>query len=370
MSALWCRRALVSLSTVVVALATPLAVAQAQRAFVASYGSDLALCSLANPCRSFNVAIPKVIAGGEVIVLDSAGYGPTTITQSVSLIAPAGVYAGVSVMSGAGVQINGAGIRVLLQNLALNGLGGNYGIIVQQADEVIVSNCSVSNFTLTGLATSSSTARLLVRDSVFRDNHQWGIEVGGPASAAIESVRVERNTFDGIRVDGNAVVSIKHSVIAGNGGSGVHLDSLSGRAASATIEDSLIADNAFDGITTTLVAGAGTFTDLSAARNTITRNTGYGISVSATLPGFGTASLTGNLISQNGLDGVWTTGTGARATANGNTFAGNGTGPLMAALHAVLGSTIDTVKGADGLPNNSGEQTTAILGNVVPANAF
>ena len=36
----------------------------------------------------------------QVIVLDSAGYGPVTITQAVSIIAPAGVYAGVSVSRG------------------------------------------------------------------------------------------------------------------------------------------------------------------------------------------------------------------------------------------------------------------------------
>ena len=32
-----------------------------------------------------------------MIVLDSAGYGPVTITQSVSITAPPGVFAGISV---------------------------------------------------------------------------------------------------------------------------------------------------------------------------------------------------------------------------------------------------------------------------------
>src|SRR5512132_2933185 len=59
-----------------------------QRTFVASNGADTHPCSLVSPCRSFGTAIAAVAAGGEVIVLDSAGYGAVTITQSVSLIAP------------------------------------------------------------------------------------------------------------------------------------------------------------------------------------------------------------------------------------------------------------------------------------------
>jgi len=64
------------------------AAATAQRTFVASTGNDAAPCSLAQPCRGFARAITQTNAGGEVIVLDSAGYGPVTITKSVSLIAP------------------------------------------------------------------------------------------------------------------------------------------------------------------------------------------------------------------------------------------------------------------------------------------
>ena len=33
-------------------------------------------CSLATPCRTFNAAIGVVNAGGEVVILDTAGYGP------------------------------------------------------------------------------------------------------------------------------------------------------------------------------------------------------------------------------------------------------------------------------------------------------
>jgi hypothetical protein len=39
-------------------------------------------------------------------------------------------------------------------------------------------------------------------------------------------------------------------------------------------------------------------------------------------------------------------------------------------MYALGGATIHTVKGADGLPNNAGEQTTPTIGNVVPSNPF
>ena len=58
--------------------------ALAQRTFVSSTGVDSHPCNLAQPCRSFASAIAQTDIGGEVIVLDSAGYGPVTITQSVS----------------------------------------------------------------------------------------------------------------------------------------------------------------------------------------------------------------------------------------------------------------------------------------------
>ncbi len=61
------------------------------RTFVASTGNHSNPCSLNQPCRSFTAAIAHTNAGGEVIVQDSAGYGPVTIPKSVSIIAPNGI---------------------------------------------------------------------------------------------------------------------------------------------------------------------------------------------------------------------------------------------------------------------------------------
>jgi len=69
--------------------------AQAQsRVFVSGVGSDANPCSRTAPCRTFQQAHNVVSAGGEVVVLDPAGYGQVTITKSVNIIGD-GVYAGV-----------------------------------------------------------------------------------------------------------------------------------------------------------------------------------------------------------------------------------------------------------------------------------
>jgi len=73
------------------------------------------------PCRTFGQAISQTNQGGEVIVLDSAGYGPTTINKAISLIAPPGVYAGISVFTGDGIDIQaGSSDTVIVRGLTVN----------------------------------------------------------------------------------------------------------------------------------------------------------------------------------------------------------------------------------------------------------
>src|SRR5689334_2710230 len=104
--------------------------AQVQRTFVSGLGSDGNPCSRAAPCRTFGQAIMGTSVGGEAIVLDSAGYGAFSINKSVSIIAPQGVYAGISVFTGDGIDINaGPSDVVILRGLTVNSQGGANGII-------------------------------------------------------------------------------------------------------------------------------------------------------------------------------------------------------------------------------------------------
>ena len=61
--------------------------AAVQRAHVATYGLDSNTsfsCDAAHPCRFFQAATTVVDPNGEVVVLDSGGYGAVTITKSLS----------------------------------------------------------------------------------------------------------------------------------------------------------------------------------------------------------------------------------------------------------------------------------------------
>ena len=91
------------------------ALAGVQRTFVASNGADTNPCSLTQPCRAFAAALLQTNPGGEIIVLDSAGYGPVVIDKAVSIIAPAGIYAGVTATSGNGIVVNAPGAAVVLR---------------------------------------------------------------------------------------------------------------------------------------------------------------------------------------------------------------------------------------------------------------
>src|SRR5215467_4594521 len=81
-------------SALFLALYTSASLAQVQRTFLSATGSDGNPCSRAAPCRTLAQAISQTNAGGEVVILDSAGYGPVTIPKSITVTAPAGVYAG------------------------------------------------------------------------------------------------------------------------------------------------------------------------------------------------------------------------------------------------------------------------------------
>ena len=70
------------------------------RVFVASYGNDNDPCTFGSPCKTFQNAINTVAVGGEVTAIDSAGFGPFTISHSVTITSPNGVEAGIATPSG------------------------------------------------------------------------------------------------------------------------------------------------------------------------------------------------------------------------------------------------------------------------------
>src|SRR5437588_6941993 len=132
--------------------------AQNNRSAVSLTGGDLATCTVPDPCRTFGVAMSKTNAGGEVIVLSSAGYGPFTVTKSVSIISPPAYHAALAPTSGDAITVNVDNAVVVLRGLTLNGsLGGNNGItftgqmVASSNTKLYVENCVITGFSGAGV---------------------------------------------------------------------------------------------------------------------------------------------------------------------------------------------------------------------------
>ena len=333
------------------------AIAAAQRTFVSPTGVDTASCSLAQPCRTFGAAIAQTSAGGEVVVLESAGYGSVTITQSVSIIAPPGVYAGISVVTALtnGVAVNGAGIDVVLRGLtiiALGGVNGTVGVNVVNARSVMVDRCNISGMTTYGIYSQSAT-QLTISNSEVR-----GSNTGVAANAGIVDIassRILDSSQNGVSTNSGTRLRVDHTEIAGSGFFGVSVVSSNpGVITAATISQSRLMSNAADGI-----------------------------SISALNAGFVEAALRDTVVSYNGNHGLnlfadaasTARVAGSRLTVNGNAFKGVSAGSAGVASQMVLtlsGSTV-SVNGGDGVvayTTDPAAVTSATLaGNRISANA-
>jgi hypothetical protein len=213
------------LATLVVAacalLAATAASAAVKRTFVSgTTGDDANPCSIAAPCRTFGTAIAQTLPGGEVVVLDSAGYGGVTISQSVSIVAPRGIYAGVAVLSGDGITINAGPTDVVrLRGLSLVGLGGVNGIVATSVGLLDIANVEVSGFTNRGLDFAAPAAQLTVADSAFSNNGGDGIHVqsaAGRITAIVRGSRFEQNVAAAVAFAANTAGGIFDSSMAGN----------------------------------------------------------------------------------------------------------------------------------------------------------
>jgi hypothetical protein len=227
--------------------------AAVQRTFVASDGSDANTCTISLPCRTFGAAIAQTIAGGEVIVLDSAGYGAVTITQSVSITAPTGVYAGISVMSGHGVTIATAVTdTVVLRGLTINNVGSTgRGIYITGAGAVRIEDVKVAGFAVaSGLyAGPADVLQLHVRRSVF-SNNSTGIALnalnGGTETMQIRATFADveiANNGNGLNVGNNTVASLSRSIVVNNSTRGITSNPASGQTATVNVDDCEIAAN-------------------------------------------------------------------------------------------------------------------------------
>ena len=293
----------------------------APRTFVSTEsGVDTNPCSRALPCRSFAGALPATDVDGEVIVLDSGGYGIAAITQSVSLISPAGVHAGITTSVGDAIIVDaGDAANVVLRNLALTwtGMADAAGIRVQTVASLSVEGCSIAGFN-TGIAFDSATpaARLYVTDSFIHRNFRFtldGIHVSGTnLRAMIDSTRIEA-TINGVYVSGSQATI--HDCVVVNSQNGITADA----GAKVVIDKTVAKSNSYG-----FWSNANCVMVLS--RSTVTLASLYGIAV------FGTSYISASTITGNDR-GVFVSSLGAAWSRGNNTLQRNTTNGSFSATY-------------------------------------
>jgi hypothetical protein len=137
--------------------------ASATRTFVSGLGNDSntsSNCPRTTPCRTLAMALTVTSAGGEILALDPAGYGPITITGALSLIGVEGASIGVATGT-VGVNITASGSDVIISDFIISGAGASSTTGIQVNAGLLTLRNSVVKGLTTGLlvGNDSATAR-------------------------------------------------------------------------------------------------------------------------------------------------------------------------------------------------------------------
>jgi hypothetical protein len=301
-------RIAVPMTVLATALACLLASAPAHaraRTFVASYGNDANPCTFGSPCKTFQVAVNAVDAGGEVTAIDSAGFGPIKITKAVTITSPDGVEAGIipDPITVTAITINaGSSDTITLRGLTIStAVGGQLGVNFMSGAALHVENSVFRNLG-EALAFSPNTASdLYVSDTAFTDNDDSIIiqpAVSGEFTSVLNHIRIENSQTAG--------VSISDS-------------NMSSGALGVTISDSTIARTATIGVA---VGGEKVFAVVTILNSRIVNGCDYPCSKFPSSVGveafgqFATILLNGSAILQNATG--WTGFAGGHVLSYGN----------------------------------------------------
>ena len=214
------------------ALAVTLPAAHAaarDRVFVASYGSDTNPCTFGSPCKTFQHAHDVVATSGEITAIDSAGFGPLTITKGVTVTSPNGVEAGIAAAAGGtAITINAtAADAVILRGLTLEGTNAAwYGIQANSAGKIEITDSVVRDFATTGIVFTATTVMLIHVSNTKVMNNNVGIAV-------------KNNVAD----TGNLFANFDHLTIIDNNQNGFLFTSTSNQSGFIDIQNSNIENN-------------------------------------------------------------------------------------------------------------------------------
>ena len=285
------------------------------RSFIASTGLDTNNGKLATPCRSIGPALAQTDPGGEIIVLDSAGYGPAVINKSVSIIAPPGVFAGISVTAGAGIDVT-TGI-VTLRGITIQGAGGAIGVHVGNAT-VHIDRCVISGVAQFGIHADVANGTVHVRDTQVSQCSE-GLRFDGNVRFALERVITDGNASAGLNAMNGARGSAKDLTSGRNGGPGVNVQNgTAGTDTYVSLDGAMIVGNGGVGLGAGIPAPVVARANVAITRSTIADNGGDGILVSTQGSGAAIAEISDVVVDANAGRGVAAIGAGGIAVVCGN----------------------------------------------------
>jgi hypothetical protein len=294
-------------------LFTAIASAQATRTWVSGTGDDANPCSRLAPCKTFAGTISKTATNGEINTLDPGGFGPVTITKSITIDGGTSGNGAITAAGQTGIIINAGdtGI-VILRHLLINGVGtGINGIRILSAKAVYIEDCHIYGFqgssatTGRGISDERTTANgtLFILNTAVERNEQTNIFISPSATgvvAVLDNVKLlDSNGNSGLSVRGGSTASIKNSVISANNSFGIVAEADAG-GTNVTVENCLITSNG------TGVATVTNAPSIYLSNNTISgNNTGVQV-YSGTIYSFGNNKIVANGVNLNGVLSVVT----------------------------------------------------------------
>ncbi|HWD00246.1 MAG TPA: hypothetical protein VG456_25985 [Candidatus Sulfopaludibacter sp.] len=247
--------------TLLLLLALPLCSATLPRTFVSASGDDGADCSRDHPCQTFNIAVGKTTAGGEIDAIDRGDYGSVSIDRGITIDG-----GGFATITGY-IQILGgaSGSTVILRNLSLNTVNSistvaihNFPVDILRLEHVVITGsagaqvgilcagatCSLNDVRISNIRSGgggvavqlaggklslnncnlanndtaiSATAGVLEVDSSMIQSNTVGVSSASPATIRLSNTTVTGNTT-GLTLSGSgaAIISYSNNRIFGN----------------------------------------------------------------------------------------------------------------------------------------------------------
>ncbi len=232
------------LAAAALGLAAPPALAGSNRVWVSGHGVDQAGCgALTSPCRSLQYAHDnQVNTGGEIDILDPAGYGAITITKALSIVNDGVGTAGVQASSGNAITIAaGPNDAVFLKGIDIDGVQrtGQNGVEFDTGGRLVIDRCVIREFGNQGVLvlSSASEAAFQIFDSLITENGAGGTNAGMAVAVVAKTAAPVSGVLDRVTA-------------VDNGGSGLWLTTSGGGAerVNVAVSNSNLSQNAYEGV--------------------------------------------------------------------------------------------------------------------------